>query len=313
MAPVSLGQYVRINTNASGIVAGFVHALMFSHWFGSGQHLKIKERRNGLGRDVLSVHLSHQGTSGGYWMSKSLADAYSQTVKAAHEASGKISSVADQTGEDVIRIEVANITIKMGDSVEVEGLDDLAAFSEMSFVSLDESHQIEDGKMTTTSATTTTPTPLSVYQSDQELAAEEGGLVIPYVPAIITFRGSYLLLMRNRATKDIQVELHAQQDLARFFELTSDISHLVPAPYQCRLLRGEPLTRWDITKLMWLMRGKNREIRSKVKQLEAVLGIDKVSGLGLLSPKNMRIDLEGSQLDLYRAVLAVRKLRALCV
>ncbi|KAK9449113.1 uncharacterized protein V1518DRAFT_417197 [Limtongia smithiae] len=157
-----------------------------------------------------------------------------------------------------------------------------------------------------------------------------GGLIIPYKPTLMAFHDCTVrILNSDQSLKNINsstptdiefVTSVPSTELAELFELISKAITMIPPKYRCMILNSEKFSPWDTVMLAWRMRRTRDRFTGYLRDIEQIMklappsqtGLPTFSGLLLLSKKDFEFKLDGSTLDLQRAVVATRDMRALC-
>ncbi|KAJ8097580.1 hypothetical protein POJ06DRAFT_34852 [Lipomyces tetrasporus] len=158
---------------------------------------------------------------------------------------------------------------------------------------------------------------------DKNLGFQQyGGLIIPYAPTLMSFKNSSVRVLNadSRDSGDIVIAT-PEAELSQVFELTSAAVLLMPANYRCKILNSEPFSTWDTVMLAWRMRNSRRKLSAYLHEIEHILNLPHddsrkghlFDGLLLLANNDIELRLDGSTLDLKRAVIASRKIRTVCV
>ncbi|KAK9471464.1 uncharacterized protein V1510DRAFT_396974 [Dipodascopsis tothii] len=158
-----------------------------------------------------------------------------------------------------------------------------------------------------------------------------GGLLVAYSPIRMKFENCSIVLVNHEdLPREPAMVARPQTELARTFELTSSAILLIPPKYRCKILKSEKFSAWDTAVLAWRIRGERAKLWSILHEIESELKIQEephsfmgnitslpalrsYASLSLLAKHNINIDLDGSTLDLQRAVLAARSIRTVCV
>ncbi|KAK9319940.1 hypothetical protein V1517DRAFT_330940 [Lipomyces orientalis] len=150
-----------------------------------------------------------------------------------------------------------------------------------------------------------------------------GGLIIPYAPTLLSFKNSSVRVLNadSPGSSGDMVTATPEAELSQVFELTSAAVLLMPAKYRCKILNSESFSTWDTVMLAWRMRNSRRRLSAYLHEIEHILNLPHdesrkghlFDGLLLLANNDIELRLDGSTLDLKRAVIASRKIRTVCV
>ncbi|KAK9466946.1 hypothetical protein V1512DRAFT_262721 [Lipomyces arxii] len=259
-----------------------------------------------LGATSFGSHPTSHYFTRSHFTTATVASAYLAFASAAPETRGHASNHqarADKpTPDSSLVFKVVNQTVQIslaGGHSELGIAQNLESFSQLTLVSPEE------------------------YEANSESFQQYGTLVIPYVPTYMSFVNSSVWILNSDGggIKENYVVAKPETDLATVFELTSAAVQLMPLNYRCMILKSEPFSTWDTVMLGWRMRNSRRRLAEYLYGIERELKLplpDSSSklwfkGLLLLAKNDIILDLDGSTLDLKRAVAATRKIVAACV
>ncbi|KAK9480230.1 hypothetical protein V1514DRAFT_325824 [Lipomyces japonicus] len=150
-----------------------------------------------------------------------------------------------------------------------------------------------------------------------------GGLAIPYGSVKMEFHNCTVQVLNSEQSNHTSspeqfLTAHPQTELSPIFEMTSEALELIPLKYRCKIMNSQRLTTWDAVMMAWKMRNTRTAFTDYLINVKKLLAIGNdeesqgVSTLRLLAQKDFELNLDGSTLELQRAVVATRKIKQDC-